>query len=85
MKDALPPSLVEADLAYLCTAQLDWDAASVFRSAGRPARCEASVEALVDAIAREAREGDHVLIMSNGAFGGIHAKLLSALRAREGR
>ena len=85
MKDALPPSLVEADLAYLCTARLDWDAASVFRSAGRPVRCEASIEALVDAIAREARSGDHVLIMSNGAFSGIHARLLSALRAREGR
>ena len=84
MKDALPPSLAAADLVYLCTKQLDWDAASVFRAAGRPARCEVSVEALVDALAQEARAGDHVLIMSNGAFGGIHARLLSALEAREG-
>ncbi len=35
--------------------------------------------ALVQAIAREAKPGDHVLVMSNGGFGGIHDKLLSAL------
>lgn len=79
MKEALPGSLAEADLAYLYTAHLEWDAAFVFRAAGRDVRCEASLEALVDVLAREARPGDHVLIMSNGAFGGIHAKLLARL------
>jgi len=29
------------------------------------------------------REGDHVLIMSNGGFGGLHDRLLAALGARE--
>jgi preprotein translocase subunit SecA len=33
-------------------------------------------------IAHEARPGDHVLVMSNGGFGGVHAKLLAALAAR---
>ena len=79
MKEALPGSLAEADLAYLYTAHLDWDAASVFRAAARNVRCEASLETLVDVLAREARSGDHVLIMSNGPFGGIHAKLLARL------
>jgi UDP-N-acetylmuramate: L-alanyl-gamma-D-glutamyl-meso-diaminopimelate ligase len=37
------------------------------------------VDALVAAIATEARAGDHVLVMSNGGFGGIHAKLLARL------
>jgi UDP-N-acetylmuramate: L-alanyl-gamma-D-glutamyl-meso-diaminopimelate ligase len=37
------------------------------------------VDALVAAIAREARPGDHVVVMSNGGFGGIHGKLLAAL------
>jgi len=33
----------------------------------------------------EARPGDHVLVMSNGGFGGLHEKLLTALRAREAK
>ena len=36
-------------------------------------------------IAGEARPGDHVLVMSNGGFGGLHEKLLTALRARASR
>jgi UDP-N-acetylmuramate: L-alanyl-gamma-D-glutamyl-meso-diaminopimelate ligase len=39
------------------------------------------LEALVEAIAGEARAGDHVLVMSNGGFGGIHDKLLRRLAA----
>jgi UDP-N-acetylmuramate: L-alanyl-gamma-D-glutamyl-meso-diaminopimelate ligase len=35
--------------------------------------------ALVGAIAAEARDGDQILVMSNGGFGGIHQKLLEAL------
>jgi UDP-N-acetylmuramate: L-alanyl-gamma-D-glutamyl-meso-diaminopimelate ligase len=42
----------------------------------------ADLDALVADVAREARSGDHVLVMSNGGFGGIHAKLLAALSAR---
>ncbi len=38
-----------------------------------------SVDALVAEIARDARPGDQVLVMSNGGFGGIHARLLAAL------
>jgi UDP-N-acetylmuramate: L-alanyl-gamma-D-glutamyl-meso-diaminopimelate ligase len=37
------------------------------------------VEAIVDAVAREARAGDLIVVMSNGGFGGIHRKLLAAL------
>ena len=79
MKEALPASLAGADLTYLYTAHMDWEAAPVFGAAARDVRCEASLETLVAALAREARPGDHVLIMSNGAFGGIHAKLLARL------
>lgn len=79
MKEALPWSLAEADLAYVYTVHLEWDAAPVFGAPGRNVRCEASLQTLVEALAREARPGDHVLIMSNGAFGGIHAKLLARL------
>ena len=43
------------------------------------------VDDIVAAVAKEAREGDLVVIMSNGGFDGIHQKLLTALDARAGR
>ena len=41
----------------------------------------ASVDALVARVAAEARSGDVVAVLSNGAFGGIHGKLARALEA----
>jgi UDP-N-acetylmuramate: L-alanyl-gamma-D-glutamyl-meso-diaminopimelate ligase len=49
-------------------------------AAGVHSRFIPDVGAIVDTLAREARHGDVVVIMSNGGFGGIHAKLLAALR-----
>jgi UDP-N-acetylmuramate: L-alanyl-gamma-D-glutamyl-meso-diaminopimelate ligase len=48
---------------------------------GRRARHVPGVDNLVAVIAGEAREGDLVIIMSNGGFDGIHDKLLAALAA----
>jgi UDP-N-acetylmuramate: L-alanyl-gamma-D-glutamyl-meso-diaminopimelate ligase len=39
------------------------------------------VPTIVTTVGREARDGDLVIVMSNGGFGGIHQKLLSALRS----
>jgi UDP-N-acetylmuramate: L-alanyl-gamma-D-glutamyl-meso-diaminopimelate ligase len=82
MKDALPPSLAQADRVYIYTAGLGWDARSLFALLGARARCEEDLEPLVAAVVAEARAGDHVLVMSNGGFGGIHDKLLARLSAR---
>jgi UDP-N-acetylmuramate: L-alanyl-gamma-D-glutamyl-meso-diaminopimelate ligase len=82
MKDALPPSLAQADRVYIYTAGLGWDARSLFALLGARARCEEDLEPLVAAVVAEARAGDHVLVMSNGGFGGIHDKLLAGLSAR---
>jgi UDP-N-acetylmuramate: L-alanyl-gamma-D-glutamyl-meso-diaminopimelate ligase len=79
MKDALPASLATADAVYVYTAGLPWDAGAVFAAAGKAARCEPSFDALLEALAAEARAGDHVLVMSNGGFGGLHEKLLARL------
>ncbi len=49
---------------------------------GDRVKLAASVDEIVHSLAAEARAGDHVLIMSNGGFGGLHDKLLAALRAR---
>lgn len=48
-------------------------------NAGTPARWMESPDAIVAALARELHSGDVVLAMSNGAFGGLHDKLLKAL------
>jgi UDP-N-acetylmuramate: L-alanyl-gamma-D-glutamyl-meso-diaminopimelate ligase len=80
LKDALPGSLEAADKVYVYSAGLAWDAAAVFAPLGARARCEPDLAALVTAIAAEAREGDQILVMSNGGFGGIHQKLVAALQ-----
>ena len=51
-------------------------------AAGKRVVLGESIEALVETIAREARPGDTVVAMSNGAFGGIHEKVLCALATR---
>jgi len=50
------------------------------RAMGVPARHLPSVEAIVSEVSQEARDGDVIVVMSNGGFGGIHGKLLDALR-----
>ena len=82
MKAELAPSLAAADRVYCYTGSLSWDAASVLAPLGARATCHDDLDALVAAIVAEARAGDHVLIMSNGGFGGIHAKLLTRLASR---
>jgi UDP-N-acetylmuramate: L-alanyl-gamma-D-glutamyl-meso-diaminopimelate ligase len=79
MKDDLPPSLAAADRIYVYSAGLGWDAAAVFGPLGARARCEDELDALIAAVVAEAKPGDHVLVMSNGGFGGIHEKLLKRL------
>jgi UDP-N-acetylmuramate: L-alanyl-gamma-D-glutamyl-meso-diaminopimelate ligase len=79
MKDELPASVDLADFVYVYSAGLGWDAGALFAGLGAKARCLEDLEALVRAIAADARPGDHVLVMSNGGFGGLHGKLLAAL------
>ena len=79
MKDALPESFALADQVYIYSAGLSWDAPSVFAPLGPRVGCEANLDRLVAAIVAEARDGDQILVMSNGGFGGIHQKLLEAL------
>ena len=48
-------------------------------ASGRHARFISTVDAIVETVAGESQEGDLVIIMSNGGFGGIHRKMLTAL------
>ena len=79
MKQALPASLVNADLVFCYGANLGWDASEALAPMGSKAKVFENLDTLVTAIASEAKNGDQVLVMSNGGFGGIHQKLLSLL------
>jgi UDP-N-acetylmuramate: L-alanyl-gamma-D-glutamyl-meso-diaminopimelate ligase len=80
MKAALPESLKDADLAFCHSGGLDWDAAQALSSMGSRAVVADNVDALVKAVVAVAKGGDHLLCMSNGGFGGVHQKLLDALK-----
>ena len=82
MNEQLPGSLVEADGVFCYAANLGWDAALALAPLGDRARVFDDLDALVIAVSAAAHAGDHVLVMSNGGFGGVHDKLLAALAAR---
>ena len=82
MKDALPGSLTVADRVFCYGANLGWDAAGALSPLGEKAQVSDDLDDLVRRIIAAARPGDHVLVMSNGGFGGIHQKLLDALAQR---
>ena len=79
MKDELAASLAAADRVFCYGAGLGWDPAAVLAPLGAKAEIHHDIPQLVAAIAAAAKSGDHVLIMSNGGFGGIHGKLLTRL------
>jgi UDP-N-acetylmuramate: L-alanyl-gamma-D-glutamyl-meso-diaminopimelate ligase len=79
MKSQLPWSLEDADLAFCHSGGLDWDAVQALSPMGARASVAGSVDEVIAQVVAAAQAGDHVLCMSNGGFGGIHAKLLAAL------
>ena len=79
MKAQLPWSLEEADLAFCHSGGLDWDATSALLHMGSSAKVGANIEEVIAQVLAQVQPGDHLLCMSNGGFGGIHAKLLTAL------
>jgi UDP-N-acetylmuramate: L-alanyl-gamma-D-glutamyl-meso-diaminopimelate ligase len=83
-RDHLGPSLAVADKTwFFAPKDLGWDLKGAVSGMGAGARFAESVDDLVKELAAEAKAGDNVLIMSNGGFGGLHDKLLAALRARQ--
>ena len=84
MKAQLPWALEDADLSFCLQGPYGWDAREVLAPMGDAAVVADDVDALVAAVVATARPGDHVLCMSNGGFGGIHGKLLAALRGKFG-
>ncbi len=84
MKEALPGSLSDADLVFGYGAKagkdaLGWNLGEALAPLGPKAGAYDELDELVRAIAQAARAGDHVLVMSNGGFGGVHQKILDVL------
>ncbi len=80
MKAALPDSLRDADLVFCYAGNLGWDAHGALAPLGSKAIVEEDFGILIERIAAVARPGDHILVMSNGSFNGIHDKLLENLQ-----
>jgi UDP-N-acetylmuramate: L-alanyl-gamma-D-glutamyl-meso-diaminopimelate ligase len=79
-RDALAKSLSHADQVWMYQGpSVQWDVAGSVAALGERASVANDIDELIVALVKNAAPGDHVLIMSNGGFGGIHAKLLARL------
>jgi UDP-N-acetylmuramate: L-alanyl-gamma-D-glutamyl-meso-diaminopimelate ligase len=81
MRNALPGSLANADMAFVYANNLGWDAAETFTPIGAKTGVFDKLDVLVEAVTAVAQPSDHVVVMSNGGFGGVHGKLLAAIGA----
>lgn len=80
-KQTLLASLEQADKAYLFEPEgLDWSLKAQAQEAGR--ECDNTIESIIEKVCASAQAGQHILIMSNGGFAGIHQKLLAALQTK---
>ena len=84
MKAQLPWALEEAERAFCHAGGLDWDAAAALAPLGERATVAPDIDTLLTQVLAAVQPGDHLLCMSNGSFGGVHERLLAALRARAG-
>ena len=79
-KDDIAPSLVRADYVFVLQPDnIPWDVSDITNKCLQPAKWTANLERLIDMVVAEAHPTDHILVMSNGSFGGIHQKLLDKL------
>ena len=82
MKERLAPSLSRADRVFCYSAGIKWDVASVLEPLGARAEAHADFSSLLERVTGALEPGDHVVVMSNGGFNGIHEKLLARLSER---
>lgn len=85
-RDSLPASLRAADEVWVyAPTDLGWDAGAALATLGSQVRILTDMDTLIDQLSASLRCHDHALIMSNGAFGGLHERLLAALHSRHPR
>lgn len=83
-QDTLADSVHDADLCIWMTGDgVGLDVEKLINVSPVPALAFRHVDDIVTYLASHSRAGDHIVIMSNGGFGGIHGRLLQALQARD--
>ncbi|SIQ82603.1 UDP-N-acetylmuramate:L-alanyl-gamma-D-glutamyl-meso-diaminopimelate ligase [Aquipseudomonas alcaligenes] len=81
-REGLPDSVRQADRVFwYAPANLGWDLAATVACSKVPTQVCDSLEAIIDGVKAAAIPGTHVVVMSNGGFGGLHGKLAKALEA----
>ncbi len=79
-KDTLAASWQQADEILIYEpAGMNWSLAQAVQTSSASAQCYQQVQDIIDAAVRIACSGDHILVMSNGGFEGIHQRILTAL------
>ena len=80
---ALPLALALADQVFLYEpVNANWSLDALSRSLAPKASLSRDIDGLVTQLSEQAGQGDSIVIMSNGGFGGIHDKLISALKRK---
>lgn len=82
-KDNLAESARDADqVIWYQPAGLDWDLSPVIAASPVPAQVANNIDGIIADVIAQVKSGDAIVIMSNGGFGGIHGKLVNALKAK---
>lgn len=82
-KDTLAKSLAQADLVFVYQGDsVAWSVDTLISQCQQPCLVLDDLEQLVQSITEQAQPEDTIVVMSNGGFGGIHQKLLSALATK---
>lgn len=79
MRDALPPSFKNADFVYCYDNGVLWDAETLFRESGLPSETVHDLTKLAEKVVNQSKRGDHIVVMSNGGFGGVINQILERL------
>lgn len=82
-KDNLAESARDADqVIWYQPAGLDWDLSPVIAASPVPAQVANNIDGIIADVLAQVKSGDAIVIMSNGGFGDIHSKLVSALKVK---
>jgi UDP-N-acetylmuramate: L-alanyl-gamma-D-glutamyl-meso-diaminopimelate ligase len=79
-KDTIKDALATADMVVCKRPDaINWDLQEILKQFKQPTALYDNVDLLVENLVPQLQSGDHVVVMSNSGFGGVHQKLLNAL------
>jgi UDP-N-acetylmuramate: L-alanyl-gamma-D-glutamyl-meso-diaminopimelate ligase len=81
-KERIQEALKDADIIICKATESDWGLGTLLQGFKQPTALYDDVEALIHGLTAKLLPGDHVVVMSNSGFGGVHGKLLQAIENR---